>query len=107
LSTYVDNLSPAIHYGEAQAKRTGARNGHLWCHLMADSLEELHAFAARLGLKREWFQGDHYDLIPRRREHAVRLGALEVPARRLVEIRRKLRVPPPRLPSAPDAEGGP
>lgn len=39
------------------------------CHLFTDGPnEELHAFAARLGLKRAWFQkstsGPHYD--PRR-----------------------------------------
>lgn len=32
-------------------------------HLTADTLDELHAFAARLGLKRVWFQ-DKY--VPRR-----------------------------------------
>jgi len=27
-----------------------------WSHLIADTEDELHAFAARLGLRREWFQ---------------------------------------------------
>ena len=31
-------------------------HGKLWCHLVADSLDELHTFAARLGLRRSWFQ---------------------------------------------------
>jgi hypothetical protein len=88
---YVDDLRKAVHYGTAETRAVGAKNGHLWCHLVGDDLDELHAFAVRIGLKREWFQGDHYDLIPRRRKHAVRIGALEVPARRLVEIRRRLR----------------
>ena len=42
---------------------------------------ELHAFATRLGLKREWFQSrpdrlelHHYDLILGKREQALRLG---------------------------------
>jgi hypothetical protein len=52
------------------------------CHLIADSNEELHAFAARLGLRRSWFQpsasGPHYDLTAGRRATAVRLGALEL-----------------------------
>lgn len=36
------------------AKHRCFKNGS--AHLTADTLDELHAFAARLGLKREWFQ---------------------------------------------------
>ncbi len=50
-----------------------------WCHMATDGdLEELHAFAARLGLQRRWFQRDHYDLPPHGRRAAVALGAEEV-----------------------------
>jgi predicted kinase len=50
-----------------------------WCHMATDgSWEELHAFAARLGLRRAWFQDDHYDLPPHGRDAAVALGAQEV-----------------------------
>ena len=50
-----------------------------WCHMAADdNFEELHAFAARLGIPRRFFQGDHYDLPPHLRERAVALGAEEV-----------------------------
>ena len=39
--------------------------------MYADSLEELHAMAVQIGMKREWFQNKprlpHYDLTPRRR----------------------------------------
>jgi predicted kinase len=50
-----------------------------WCHMATDGeLEELHAFAARLGLRRAWFQRDHYDLPPHGRAAAVALGAEEV-----------------------------
>jgi hypothetical protein len=52
-------------------------------HLQADVVEELHQFAARLGLKRGWFQCrpgrpelDHYDLTRGKRELALRLGAV-------------------------------
>lgn len=51
------------------------------CHLTADTLEELHAFAKKLGLRREWFQAhriaNHYDLTPSKRVLAVKLGAVE------------------------------
>jgi hypothetical protein len=52
-------------------------------HIQADTEEELHAFAARLGLKRAWFQSrpgrpwmDHYDLTRSKREQALALGAV-------------------------------
>ena len=44
--------------------------------------EELHAFAAALGIPRHRFQGDHYDLPPWLRARAVELGAEEVPTAR-------------------------
>ena len=62
-----------------------------WCHMVSDtSEEELHAFAARIGLKRSWAQlrpkasAAHYDLTPSRRAEAVRCGAVEVTSRELV-----------------------
>jgi hypothetical protein len=55
-----------------------------WCHMASDAdFEELHAFAARLGIPRHRFQGDHYDLPPLLRERAVALGAEEVAVREL------------------------
>jgi hypothetical protein len=55
-----------------------------WCHLVSDeSFEELHAFAARLGIPRHRFQGDHYDLPPHLRAQAVALGAEEIDTREL------------------------
>lgn len=59
------------------------------CHLFADSEDELHDFARRLGLRRAWFQAHrflpHYDLTAGRRSHAVRLGAVEVGRRVVVD----------------------
>jgi predicted kinase len=50
-----------------------------WCHMATDgSFEELHEFAGRLGLRRGWFQRDHYDLPAHGRAAAVALGAEEV-----------------------------
>jgi len=55
-----------------------------WCHMAVDgSFEELHTFAAQLGIPRSRFQGDHYDLPAHMREQAVALGAQEVSAREL------------------------
>jgi hypothetical protein len=62
-----------------------------WSHMVSDvGEEELHAFAARLGLKRTWFQcrpkasAAHYDITPPKRALAVKLGAVEVTSRELV-----------------------
>ncbi len=56
--------------------------GRRWAHLMADDLDELHVFAARLGLPRRAFQdkrsGAHYDVDAALREVALQLGATPV-----------------------------
>jgi hypothetical protein len=66
----------------SQAERVGAKNGDRWCHLSStpddEDFSQLHRFAAQIGMRRTWFQGDHYDLVPGRRDHAVRLGATQV-----------------------------
>lgn len=75
-------------------------------HLTSDvSLDELHEFARRLGLKKSWFQprcslhkwvatGDrgidlssHYDLTRSRRERALAMSAVFMPIRE--QIRRR------------------
>lgn len=65
------------------------------CHLTADSIEELHEFARRIGLRRGWFQGKslvpHYDLTEPRRERALAAGATFVPARTQAIRRRDAR----------------
>jgi hypothetical protein len=57
-----------------------AWNGKVWCHMVADTPHELHAFAARLGLKRTWFQSasvyPHYDVTLPVRSKALHLGAV-------------------------------
>ena len=73
--------------------------GRRWCHLLADTDEELHAFAEALGLKRAWFQHrdempwkDHYDIPDELRAEAIRAGAVEVDLRHVaahVRSRRK------------------
>ena len=67
------------------------------CHMFTDSadIEGLHAFTARLGMKREWFQphaiAPHYDLVKSRRDLAVELGAQEVDRKRSSSIWRARR----------------
>jgi uncharacterized protein DUF4031 len=52
-------------------------------HMVADTEAELHAMADKLGLKREWYQGDHYDISRDVRRRAVTLGAVDVTMRQL------------------------
>ena len=81
------------------AAKAGARhvfgNGRQSCHLTADSLDELHAFALRIGLKRAWFQdhpsAPHYDLTPSRRAKALAAGAVFVSSRDQARARLRAR----------------
>jgi len=60
-------------------------HGRLWSHLASDtSYEELHAFAAALGLPRRAFERDHYDVLAERFEDALAAGAELVPSREIV-----------------------
>jgi hypothetical protein len=66
------------------------------CHLTTDGpVGDLHAFAARIGMKRAWYQDHpvmpHYDLVPKRRAAALKLGAVFVPAREQARVRRDRR----------------
>lgn len=49
-----------------------------------DSLDELHLFAASIGVPERGFQGDHYDIPSHVRDVAVASGALAVSSRELV-----------------------
>lgn len=64
----------------------------IMCHMVADSLEELHEFAHELGLKPQWFQGGtftpHYDVNKTKRRLAVEKGAKEITQREAVAILR-------------------
>lgn len=54
----------------------------IMCHLWADDVNELHAFAASLGLRREWFQcppaasWNHYDISLTVKARALAAGAV-------------------------------
>jgi hypothetical protein len=87
MTVYVDDMMMRAKVGRWDAK---------WCHLIADSREELHAFAERLGLKRAYFQEPkglggqpprpgsyaaeswHYDVTASKRAEAITLGAVAI-----------------------------
>ena len=73
-----------------------SKYGHGWFHLTADSREELHAFAADIGLPARAFhrgaRHPHYDITKRQRFRALRGGARPVTAREVVRIARRATV---------------
>jgi hypothetical protein len=56
------------------------------CHLVADTPNELHAMADRIGVARKWFQEKasfpHYDICKSKRALAIKFGAKEFESRR-------------------------
>ena len=82
MTIYVDKL---VSYTQTANTKQGERyfgNGKQSCHMSTDQddLTELHALAAKIGLKRNWFQNyraiPHYDLTPSMRTLAIRAGAI-------------------------------
>lgn len=65
------------------------------CHMLADTLDELHQMADKLELKREWFQDTpghpHYDLSLSKRRKAIELGAVMIDNRQMLELLRSWR----------------
>ena len=51
MTVYVDDA-----YIPAKVKNRGRSVSARWCHMTADSTEELHAMADRIGLRRSWVQ---------------------------------------------------
>jgi hypothetical protein len=79
-------------YVDAEAIRWRGRE---WCHLVADSLDELHVFAKKLGLRRQWFQEKsyypHYDVTMSVRDKALNFGALSIDRAALIACCKKIR----------------
>lgn len=79
-----------------------AGHGRLWSHLVSDtSYDELHAFAAVIGIPSRGFDGDHYDVPAERYDAVVDAGAVPVSSRELVAtlvrtgLRRRKHAPDP------------
>jgi hypothetical protein len=75
--------------------------GLKWCHLLADEIDELHRFAARLGIRRSSYQGPpkttvpHYDLTAYERRRAIVLGACPCSREEIVVVLRRVRIARP------------
>jgi hypothetical protein len=83
----------AVYVDEAIWHWRGLR----WCHLLADDTDELHRFAARLGIKPASYQGPpktatpHYDLTAYERRRAIAQGAVACSREAMVAVLRRLR----------------
>jgi hypothetical protein len=62
MTVYVDDMNQ--RYGRM-----------IMCHMIADTEEELHQMADRIGVSRRWYQGDHYDISLGMKAKAFRCGA--------------------------------
>lgn len=66
----------------------------IMCHMVADTIAELHAMAAAIGMRRAWFQPlsfPHYDVSLARRRLALVKGAIELDRRALARFMRRQR----------------
>lgn len=72
------------------------RRGRRWCHLLADSVEELHEFAAAVGLSKQAFHRaariPHYDVTSTQRLWLLEQGAKPVTARQAILLTKHLTV---------------
>ena len=55
-------------------------------HMIADTEEELHAMADKIGVLRKWYQGDHYDITQSKKALAIIYGARAITLRQLAHM---------------------
>ena len=66
----------------------------IMCHLLADSLDELHEMADNIGINKKWFQpqsSPHYDICLNKRKLALEKGAKEIDRKQTVALIRKIK----------------
>lgn len=85
MAVYVDSA-----FTPYKSQRMRGRT-YLMSHMMADTMEELHEMAERIGVRRVHFQGDHYDICKSKRQAAIDAGAQVVTSRELVMLRQRAR----------------
>ena len=68
----------------------------IWCHMMADTLEELHQFAQQLNIDARLFHRvasyPHYDITLEMRVVAIVHGAIDADRRTIIECGRRLKL---------------
>lgn len=82
MTVYVDN--------PMYARTASKKPRKLYAHMVADSFDELHAFAAKIGVKKHFFHrsktAHHYDINQDQYVIALKNGAQLVDSREIVRI---------------------
>lgn len=67
----------------------------IMCHMIADTDEELHDMADKIGVSRKWWQdpkekwGSHYDIALSKKALAIENGAVQITWRELVLMHKR------------------
>jgi hypothetical protein len=80
MTVYVDDFQCAYEPPHRRGRT------YMMSHMIADTDEELHAMADRIGVARKWFQKDHYDIAKSKRALALSLGAVSLDTRTLAAM---------------------
>lgn len=82
MAVYVDRASVAF-------------KGMQWCHLMADTLEELHAFAQNMKIDARLFHRNasypHYDITLEMRSMVIEYGAIDADRKMIIAVGKRLK----------------
>lgn len=86
MSVYIDDAYIVATVGPPERQFTSR-----WCHLVADSTDELIGFVTGLGIEERWIQrrgepGEHFDIPEPRRAQVVAAGAVEISWRESVAL---------------------
>lgn len=77
MSVYVDSMN--YPYGRM-----------IMCHMLADTEQELHSMADKIGVKRKWFQSKssypHYDICLSKKKLAIKFGAVEKSTKEIIQM---------------------
>lgn len=86
MAVYVD---PAVFQKSVKGRKQ-------YCHMTADTLQELHEFAKSIGVKPHFFHKSatylHYDLNSLQRDAAINAGAIAISSKELVIKSKELKL---------------
>ncbi len=88
----------AVFVDDMHLDPMGSFRGMKMSHMLADSDDELHAMADRIGVQRRWHQAppkastSHYDIAMSKRALAVQAGAIEITMRQAAAMCARRRI---------------
>ena len=77
---YVDDMLAEFIPTHVRGRR------YVMSHMIADTAEELHEMADKIGVLRKWYQGDHYDITQSKKALAIKAGARAITLRQLAKM---------------------